>query len=121
MRRGPWLLRGVALAQAAALALAVTALLRPASLPGENGFITLTAPGRDAAAPRLVVQVADGVAEPALRGRLLALGLRIADGPDAAGRYVLAPADGALRAWPAPLLAAAGAAPEWRAAEASLP
>lgn len=116
--RGPWLLRGVALAQAAALALAVMALLRPEAAPPPQEYTTLTAPGPAGAAPRIAVLVAGTTTEAALRARLLGLGLRIVGGPDPAGRYDLAPADAALGAWPAPLLAAIAAAPEWRPAEA---
>lgn len=117
--RGPWLLRGVALAQAAALVLAVTALLRPDAPTLPDGFVTLAAPdGPRAAAPLISVQVVGTTTEQALRSRLLALGLRIVDGPDPTGRYVLSPADGTMRAWPAPLLAAVATAPEWRSAEA---
>ncbi len=116
--RGPWLLRGVALAQAAALVLAVTALLWPEAPTAPGAFVTLTAPDPAGATPRVAVVVAGSTPEAALRARLLGLGLRIVDGPDPDGRYLLAPADGALGAWPAPLLAAVAAAPEWRPAAA---
>lgn len=110
--RGPaWLwpawrwpaLGGVAVAASLALGLAL------GTLPAEFRTVTDTPSARPAALP---VLAAPGVTEAAFRGRLLALGLRVVDGPDAAGWYRVAPTDGSV--WSSPALAGLVAAPELR-------
>lgn len=105
---GPDAMRRALLAQGAVLAGLLLLVLWPQASP-PPGYTTLTRP--PAIADALGVRVADGVTEAALRGRLLALGLRIVDGPDGSGRYRLAPAGAA---WDSATLQALLAAPELR-------
>lgn len=94
-----------------AVAAALLLLLwRPIAPPTEYRTVTSLPTEAVAALP---ARVADGVPEAALRARLVALGLRVVDGPDAAGWYRLAPA-GEAAAWTGPALQGLLAAPEFR-------